>query len=120
MKILALTLLVASFVVTVVACWPDTGSLLSVAGLKFFLWPLSPYLLVALLVGLARKGTAMNAMLVVCVVAAALGTALIINALYLHTDAQGALVVLLVPALQWGMLIVVGLPLLLVLNMART
>lgn len=120
MKPFACIVIAVAFVTTSIALWPPSSGAFSSAALRMLWWPLSPYLLLALLIWAARTKAATTAVLVVGMVASVLGTALILDLLYIHTDALNGLLVMMVPVAQWGLLIVLGLTLLLSLNRVKS
>jgi hypothetical protein len=93
--------------------WPYT-----IAAISFLLWAVSPYVLLATLVNLVSSKTAIMFAFVITIVTCIFGLATIIDALYIHIDAQGALAIMAVPLWQWAGLLILSLPLTL-LNIAK-
>lgn len=122
MKLVSYLLITVAFVVTAVALWPrpTTYGAFSSAALAMFWWPLSPYLLIALLVWAVRSKAATTGVLVVCVVASVLGAVTVIDLIYIHADALNGMIVMMVPLVQWGLLVVIGLSLLISLNRIKS
>ena len=84
----------------------------SQSALGLIVWAVSPYGLLALLVTATKSRSAKFGALVLSVLASILGLALIIDAMYIHLDAQGGLVYIFAPLWQWVGLLVLALPVL--------
>ena len=120
MKLFVCLVIAVAFVTTAVALWPTSFGMFSSDALAMFWWPLSPYLMVALLLWGSRSKAARTALLVVCLLTSVLGAALILDLVYMHSDAFNGLIVMMVPLAQWGVLLVLGLTLLISLNRVRS
>ena len=79
-------------------------------GLVFIGWGISPYILLLVLNKMARRVKAKVVVLVSSIINAALGLAVIIDAMYIHPDAQGGLVFIFIPFYQWVLAIFSLLP----------
>jgi hypothetical protein len=92
----------------------------TLAAAGFIAWAVSPYMLLALLVRSAHTRAARVGVLLVTLLAVIFGVAIFVDAMYLHLDAQSALVFLFVPLWQWVGLLVLAVPLLLLSRVGRT
>lgn len=83
---------------------------LSVATLGFMAWGLSPYVYLFAMGRRAATGPASVTALVIAVLTAILGVWFPFDAMYLHQDAQSALVFLFAPLWQWFLLLIASVP----------
>ena len=84
MKLFVCLVIAVAFVTTTVALWPTSFGIFSSDALAMFWWPLSPYLMIALLLWGSRSKAALTALLVVCLLTSVLGAALILDLVYMH------------------------------------
>ena len=84
---------------------------LSAGSLAFIAWAVSPYLYLAAMARSVSMKKADIAALVLTLVAAAFGLWVIIDAMYVHLDAQGGLVYVFAPLWQWLFLLLATYPL---------
>ena len=73
----------------------------SLTTIGFIAWALSPYGLLSILIKFSKSQITIPGTLILSIIASAFGLGLIIDALYIHLDAQGGLVYLIVPFWQW-------------------
>ena len=103
--------LTASAVITTIAIGlytvDDPYKLMAVA---IITWSVSPYALLALLIKLSISKLAQIASLAISIMAIVFGLALIIDAMFIHLDAQGGLIYLVAPLWQWVGLLILTLP----------
>ena len=103
--------LTASAVITTIAIGlytvDDRYTLVAVA---IITWSVSPYALLALLIKLSISKLAQIASLAISIMAIVFGLALIIDAMFIHLDAQGGLIYLVAPLWQWVGLLILTLP----------
>ncbi len=78
------------------------------------LWAVSPYLYGMLLTKLLSKRKAIVTFILVLSVIVIGGIVLLIDAMYIHTDPQSALVFVVIPLYQWVLLLLVTLPIYLI------
>ena len=85
----------------------DTFSLKAVG---FLLLAISPYLYGSLLTKLVSNQNAIVLTTFVVLVLAMGGSYLLLDAMYIHPDPQGALAFVVIPVYQWGLLLLATLP----------
>ncbi|MCF6253553.1 MAG: hypothetical protein L3J38_02275 [Thiomicrorhabdus sp.] len=100
---------------SLIAILLNLSTVYSLASVGFILWGLSPYGGMAILIKLSRSNKAVISTLTLSVLIGLLGLILIIDAQWIHADAQSGLVFAVVPLWQWAILIL-ALPLILWLN----
>ncbi len=79
--------------------------------LAFLIWAVSPYFLAALLTKCVKAQSSTLIISGLSVILATSGIFLLIDAMYIHSDAQGALAFIVIPLYQWIVLIIVTLTL---------
>ena len=84
----------------------------------FILWAISPYGLLLFVINKTKSKAAIIGGLVLSVLAVLFGLVFIIDAMYIHLDAQGGLIYIFAPLWQWVGLLVLSLPVL-SLNMVK-
>ena len=89
----------------------DTFSLKAVG---FIVLASSPYLYGSLLIKSVSKRNAIVITTFVVFVLAIGGTYLLLDAMYIHPDPQGALAFVVIPVYQWGLLLLATLPIYLI------
>ena len=108
-----------AFLVTGAIGFKTVSKPVTAVGLGFILWAVSPYLYLAVLTKAARQKGASIAVLLVSVLAAVFGIGALVDAMFIHLDAQSGLVIVFAPLWQWVFLLVVTLPLY-ILNRVKT
>jgi asparagine N-glycosylation enzyme membrane subunit Stt3 len=73
----------------------------SLTAIGFMAWAISPYGLLSILIKFSKSQITIPGTLILAVAASVFGLGLIIDALYIHLDAQGGLVYIIVPFWQW-------------------
>lgn len=113
MKPLSYTLnILASIAVIVIGIQSmDTFSL---GAIGFLLWAISPYLFTLFMINRSIHHKVIMILFGVSLIIAIGGIYLLIDAMYLHPDAQGALAFVVIPMYQWGLLLISVLPLYLI------
>ena len=86
----------------------------SLGTVVFLVWAVSPYLLAALLTKWVKTRSSILIMFGLSVLLAISGIFLLVDAMYIHPDAQGALAFVVIPLYQWVILLIVTLPLLVI------
>ncbi len=82
----------------------------SLGALGLLVWAVSPYLYGMLLTKLVSKRKAVVTVVLLVSVIVIGGIVLLIDAMYIHTDPQSALVFVVIPLYQWGLLLLTTLP----------
>ena len=90
----------------------------SISALGFIVWAVSPYSLLALLIKATKSKAAIFGVLALCILTSLFGLGLIIDAMYIHLDAQGGLIFIFAPLWQWVGLFILAIPVL-ILNMVN-
>ena len=86
----------------------------ALGAIGFLVWAISPYLFAAFM---TKQSTQYTATLIITGVSSLLaigGIFLLIDAMYIHLDAQSALVFVVIPMYQWIILLITALPLYLI------
>lgn len=83
---------------------------LAMATAAFVAWALSPYACLAWAAALAATRASAIAVFLLTLLAGVLGIWSITDAMFIHPDAQGGLVFIFAPALQWALLALAALP----------
>ncbi len=98
LMIFLLLLVLSIFVLTLtIEASNDTWSLSS---LGFAAWGLAPWLYIAIITSLVTHKPKLIAILIVTAIAGFLGVGVMIDTLYIHLDAQGALAFIFIPLWQ--------------------
>ena len=82
----------------------------ALGAIGFLVWAISPYLFAAFM---TKQSTQYVAILIITGVSSVLaigGIFLLIDAMYIHLDAQSALVFVVIPMYQWIILLITALP----------
>lgn len=82
----------------------------SLGAVGLLVWAVSPYLYGMLLTKLVSKRKAVVTVVSLVSVIVIGGIVLLIDAMYIHTDPQSALVFVVIPAYQWALLLLATLP----------
>ena len=82
----------------------------SLGAVGLLVWAVSPYLYGILVTKLVSKRKAIVTFTLVLSVIVIGGIILLIDAIYIHTDPQSALVFVVIPAYQWALLLLATLP----------
>ncbi len=82
----------------------------SFGAIGFLVWAISPYLFVAFLTKRSTHHTVTLVLTGVSFILATGGVFLLIDAMYIHLDAQSALVFVVIPMYQWIILLITALP----------
>ena len=82
----------------------------SLGAVGLLVWAVSPYLYGILVTKLLSKRKAIVTFTLVLSVIVIGGIILLIDAIYIHTDPQSALVFVVIPAYQWALLLLATLP----------
>lgn len=82
----------------------------SAVGLGFLAWGVSPYLYLAAMNRWAKTRAAGKAVLVIAVLASLIGVWVLLDAMFLHPDAQSGLAFLFAPLWQWFLLLIATVP----------
>ena len=82
----------------------------SLGAVGLLVWAVSPYLYGILVTKLVSKRKAIVTLVLVVSVIVIGGVFLLIDAMYIHTDPQSALVFVVIPAYQWALLLLATLP----------
>lgn len=90
----------------------------SLTAMGFIAWAISPYGLLSILISISKSHKAKIGTLIIAIITSIFGAGIIIDALYIHLDAQGGLVYIFIPFWQWVMLVLCIVPVLL-LNRAN-
>ena len=107
----AITVLASIVVVGIGIHSMDT---LSMTAIGFLIWAISPYLFALFMIERSRKSMAVKILFGVSLFIVVAGIYLLVDAMYLHPDAQGALAFVVVPMYQWMILLITALPLYLI------
>ncbi len=82
----------------------------SLGAIGFLVWAISPYLFAAFMTKRSTQYAATLMITGVSFVLALGGIFLLIDAMYIHTDAQSALVFVVIPMYQWIILLITAIP----------
>ena len=82
----------------------------SLGAVGLLVWAVSPYLYGMLVTKLVSKRKAIVTLTLVLSVIVIGGVSLLIDAMYIHTDPQSALVFVVIPLYQWALLLLATLP----------
>lgn len=96
-----------------------TDDISSAAAIAYLVWSVSPYGFLAALINLVSNKTSEIAALIITLLTCSFGIALIVDAMFIHSNTQGGMVFAVVPMWQWAGLLVVSLPLI-ILNKAKS
>ena len=80
----------------------------------FLVWDVSPYLYGMILTKLVTKRKAIVTSVLLIFVVATGGIFLLVDAMYIHLDAQSALAFVVIPVYQWGLLLLATIPIYLI------
>ena len=83
----------------------------ALGAIGFLVWAISPYLFAAFMTQRSTKYAAVLMVTGVSFILAIGGIFLLIDAMYIHLDAQSALVFVVIPMYQWIILLITALPL---------
>ena len=87
--------------------YQDAGDYLMLTG--FLAWAVAPYAYFILLPGEPRRGESPVARLVVTLLICGLGMYMLIDAVFIHPDAQSAMIFIFAALYQWAMIILYAL-----------
>ncbi|MEA3546726.1 MAG: hypothetical protein U9R66_03610 [Thermodesulfobacteriota bacterium] len=110
MKQISFIVVIAAAIFTVVIGVKTTSYPISAGALGFIGWAVSPYFYLA---GMAKFVAQRAAVIVVAVLAflvGGFGVWAFIDAMFIHPDAQGGLVFVVVPMWEWALLLLATLP----------
>jgi len=113
MKRIAYILSAVAIIVTIVIGLDTMSKPYTLSAFGFILWAVSPYGLLMILIKEAKSKAARIGILVLCAIVCLLGLILIIDAMYIHLDAQSGLVYIFAPLWQWVGLLIFAVPVLL-------
>ena len=80
----------------------------------FLIWAVSPYLYGMILTKLLSKSRAITVSVLLLSIIAIGGIFLLVDAMYIHLDAQSALAFVVIPVYQWGLLLLATIPIYLI------
>ena len=83
----------------------------TLTSIGFIVWAISPYGYLTLLTKLVTSKAATIAIFVIALIVGIVGLSLLIDVMFIHTDAQGGLAYVFVPVFQWAGLLLLSLPL---------
>ena len=86
----------------------------TLGAMGFLVWAISPYLYGMILTKLLSKRKAIATNILLISVIATGGIFLLVDAMYIHTYPQSALVFVVIPAYQWVLLLLATLPIYLI------
>ncbi len=104
----SINLLASLVTITVGILNMDTFAL---GAIGFIVWAISPYLFAVFMTKRSTHPAAILIAIGVSFILAIAGIFLLIDAMYIHLDAQSALVFVVIPMYQWIILLVTALPL---------
>jgi len=78
----------------------------SLGGIGFLLWAISPYLYASFMMKRSIDGRAIKILFVLSLILTIGGIYLLLDAMYIHPDPQGALAFVVIPIYQWFVLLV--------------
>lgn len=111
MKRFTYILILAAAITTMVIGFKTMSSPISAGALGFIIWAVSPYLYLAAMTKAVSKKPSTIAVLVFALFVGAFGVWALIDAMFIHLDAQGGLIYIFAPLWQWVFLILFTLPL---------
>ena len=82
----------------------------ALGAIGFLVWAISPYLFAIIMTKRITQNTAILIITGVSSILAMGGIFLLIDAMYIHLDAQSALVFVVIPMYQWIILLITALP----------
>ena len=77
----------------------------SLGAIGFLIWAISPYLFSAFLMKRSTDDMAIKILFGISLIVAVGGIYLLVDAMYIHPDAQGALAFVVIPMYQWVILL---------------
>ncbi|HSB95874.1 MAG TPA: hypothetical protein VLC91_05475 [Spongiibacteraceae bacterium] len=77
----------------------------------FIVWAVSPYVYLAVKAKFVSANAATFAVLLLSLIAGSFGVWFIVDAMFIHPDAQGGLIYIFVPLTQWVILVLASVPL---------
>lgn len=111
MKIATYFLTLVAAITTVVIESKSMSQPITFTGFGFIVWAVSPYAYLALMAKLVSTSTAELIVLLLSFLVGSLGVWLIIDAFFIHLDAQSGLVYIFAPIWQWAFLALASAPL---------
>ncbi len=82
----------------------------ALGAIGFLIWAISPYIFIVLMTKYSTKYTATLVVIGISSVLSIGGVFMLIDAMYVHPDPQGALAFVVIPIYQWGILLLASLP----------
>ena len=110
MKLLTFIVILSAALITVSLGFITMSTSLSLTALGFIAWAVSPYLYLAVLAKLVPRKLSIYATLILALLVAGFGISVIIDATFIHSDAQGGLIYIFVPLWQWAFLVIGTVP----------
>ncbi|PCJ35519.1 MAG: hypothetical protein COA75_10200 [Cellvibrionales bacterium] len=110
MKLPAYLIIIVTAIVTIVIGLKAASSPIAISALGFIGWAVSPYVYLAVMVKILSNRTSINAVFMMSILVGGFGVWMLADAMFIHVDAQGGLVFILVPLWQWVALFVATLP----------
>ena len=110
MKLSTYLIIIATAIVTIVIGLKTVSSPISTTALGFIGWAVSPYFYLAVMMKLLSKKASISAVLIISVLVGGFGIWMLVDAMFIHIDAQGGLVFIVAPLWQWGALLAATLP----------
>lgn len=111
MKVFSTIVALLALVITGYIGMTNLDTPLTLAGIGFIGWALSPYLLLMILVKFTKRRLSLFVLSVLTFLVGVFGLVMFADAFYLHPDPQAGLVFAAVPFWQWSAILIVSLSL---------
>lgn len=109
-KRIAFITIIAAAIATVVIALKTASNPVSAGALGFIGWTLTPYAYLAIMAKLVSRRASSIAVVVLAFLVGGFGIWVIVDAMFIHPDAQGGLIYAVAPLWQWVLLLLATLP----------
>jgi len=110
MKNITYIVIVIIVLATVVIGFKTMSKPITPGALGFIVWAISPYFYLSVLAKAVTKKVSNIAVFILALFGGGLGLWVIVDAMFIHLDAQGGLVYIFIPLWQWVLFIIATLP----------
>jgi len=110
MKIETYIFIFLAAAVTTVIGVKSASEPIAFAAVGFIVWAVSPYIYLAVMANLVSTNTAKSGVLSLSLLAGLFGIWFIVDAMFIHPDAQGGLIFIFVPFIQWAVIVLASIP----------
>ena len=110
MKFFTLVIVLSAALATAILVFIAMDQPFTLATLGFIAWAVSPYVFFGILTKLLTQNRAIKIAFVVSILVAAFGIWAIVDAMFIHLDAQGGLIFIFAPLYQWVAVLIAAIP----------